>query len=175
MPSGGGLGIRAGEIWAYRAGQRTPLQPAKIIDPGEHYDASIRIRLVDDPGHAEKWVTRVKLPCQWHEAGAWLDQHPEAWPIEYAEPLPQPAAVDRVTITVAALRRVVRQEIAAVIREGRLAYSYEEAAAAVGLSPSSLQAAVRHFDLVPSYYGSKPLFRVEELKRWLETLPDEPR
>jgi DNA-binding XRE family transcriptional regulator len=58
----------------------------------------------------------------------------------------------------------------------RLALTYDEAAAAVGYSKQVIRAAIEHGDLVPSYgTRSKPVIRIAELERWLETLPTERR
>jgi len=71
------------------------------------------------------------------------------------------------------LRRIVREELQAILNvPPKIAYNYKEAATAVGLSQTSLQTAVRRNDLVPSYFGSKPVFTAEELARWVSTFPD---
>jgi hypothetical protein len=57
----------------------------------------------------------------------------------------------------------------------RLAYTYSEFAEAVGLSYQAIRAAVDRGELVPSYYGTKPLVRKKEGERWLESLPAERR
>lgn len=55
-----------------------------------------------------------------------------------------------------------------------LALSYEDAAAAVGLKSSRLiREAVEKGDLIPTYLNSKPVIRVSELERWLDTRPTE--
>jgi len=56
-----------------------------------------------------------------------------------------------------------------------LAVDTETAARLVGLSPSTIRALMRRGDLVPRYSGSKPIFIVDELRAFLETLPAEPR
>jgi hypothetical protein len=57
--------------------------------------------------------------------------------------------------------------------EVKLALSYDEAAAALGVSKKVLQIAVRNNELVASYPNSKPIFRLSELQRWLDSLPNE--
>ncbi len=56
-----------------------------------------------------------------------------------------------------------------------LALNYEDAAAACGYSVKVLREAVHNGELLPSYANTKPVFRVPELERWLESLPTEAR
>jgi excisionase family DNA binding protein len=53
------------------------------------------------------------------------------------------------------------------------AYTYDEAAAEVGLSKRAIEREVAENRLAPSYYRSKPIIRDAELQRWLEELPTE--
>jgi excisionase family DNA binding protein len=55
----------------------------------------------------------------------------------------------------------------------KLAYTYDEAAAEVGLSRRAIEREVSENRLVASYYRSKPLILNSELQRWLEALPTE--
>lgn len=57
----------------------------------------------------------------------------------------------------------------------KLAYTYDEAAAATGAGRRALQDAVRDGNLVASYVGTKPLIPADELERWLKSLPHEPQ
>lgn len=59
------------------------------------------------------------------------------------------------------------------VTHSRLALTLPEAAEAVGYSLESVRAAIRRGDLVPSYANSKPVVMVEELERWLRSLPAE--
>ena len=55
-----------------------------------------------------------------------------------------------------------------------LALSYEDAATAVGLKSTKLiRQAVTDGQLIPTFLNSKPVIRVSELDRWLDTLPAE--
>jgi len=56
-----------------------------------------------------------------------------------------------------------------------LALGYEDAATATGYSVKVLREAVANNELIPSYANTKPVFRIPELERWLESLPAEPR
>lgn len=56
----------------------------------------------------------------------------------------------------------------------RLALTYEEAAVAVGYSKTTIRQAIERGELVPSYgTKAKPVVRITELQRWLDTLPTE--
>lgn len=56
----------------------------------------------------------------------------------------------------------------------RLALTYDEAAAAVGYSKHVIRDAIDRGELAPSYGAkTKPVIRVTELQRWLDTLPTE--
>jgi len=55
----------------------------------------------------------------------------------------------------------------------KLSYSIQGLAAATELSVDSIQKAIKRNDLIPSYYGVKPLIPVEEARRWLSSLPNE--
>lgn len=57
----------------------------------------------------------------------------------------------------------------------KLAYTYEEAGEATGYSGTVIKRAVRDGDLSPSYANAKPVIREEELRRWLASLPAEPK
>lgn len=55
----------------------------------------------------------------------------------------------------------------------KLSYSLASLADATDLSVDSIQKAIKRDELVPSYYGSKPVVLVEEALRWLRSLPNE--
>jgi excisionase family DNA binding protein len=56
----------------------------------------------------------------------------------------------------------------------KLAYSYEEAAAALGISAKVLRNAVRDNELVATYVTTrKPVFRAADLEQWLDSKPTE--
>ena len=52
-----------------------------------------------------------------------------------------------------------------------LAVDTETAAKMLGLSPSTVRAHVRKGDLLPRYSGTKPVFTIEELHSFLDSLP----
>jgi hypothetical protein len=175
------LGIRTGEVWAYKRRLTGPLVPARILKPGAHYEAAIYIIILEGPESGTSlWTKRARLPCKWADREAWLDARPD-----FASELPpEPAEVEEFDppadmlfgMGEVALRRIVRDELQAVLNvPPKIAYTRREAARAVGLSESALSQAVRDYDLIPSYYNSKPLFTPEELRRWVGTFPDSPR
>lgn len=55
-----------------------------------------------------------------------------------------------------------------------LAYAIPEAAAAVGVSESTLRRAIADHSLIARYIGRKPVIQVRELDAWLESLPSLP-
>lgn len=73
------------------------------------------------------------------------------------------------------VRRVVREEIVRLLADKpfRLALTLPEAAAACGYSLGTIRKAIDDNYLVPAYANAKPVIMVEELERWLRTLPDE--
>ena len=77
------------------------------------------------------------------------------------------------------VRRVVREELDAQGIDGthplRVALTLRDAAAATGYSLEVIRQQIRKSYLVPSYANSKPVVMVEELLRWLRTLPADPR
>ncbi len=177
MPMGGELGIQTGEYWAYRPGTTLPPVRALILNPGQHYDANIRIRLVDDPAVVELWTTRAKLPCKWSQLEIYLLEHPDV-PRAYPptpEPgeQPDPGAV-RMAFTANELRSIIHDEVVNALGAQKIAYTLQEAATATGVSTTLIRAAVRRHDLPASYAGTKPLFTPEALRAWIDSLPPEP-
>lgn len=57
------------------------------------------------------------------------------------------------------------------VEKPTLSYSYEEFAVATGLSLSSIKKAVAEGRLTPSYEKSKPLIRLKEGQRFVDSLP----
>ncbi|GEP49194.1 helix-turn-helix domain-containing protein [Microbacterium saccharophilum] len=55
-----------------------------------------------------------------------------------------------------------------------IAVDHVTAAAAIGISPSRLRHHVRLGDITPHFSGSKPLYAVSELQRFIEALPTHP-
>lgn len=55
----------------------------------------------------------------------------------------------------------------------KLSYSLKSLAEATDLSVDSIQNAIKKDELVPSYYGSKPIILRDEARRWLASLPNE--
>lgn len=177
MPIGREHGIRTGEYWAFRPGTTRPLERALILNPGLHYDANIRIRLVDDPAVVERWSTRAKLPCKWSDLEDYLQAHPDV-PRGHPEPpepseQPDPGAV-RMAFTANELRAIIHDEVVNAIGAQKVAYSLGEAATAAGVSTSAIRAAVKRHDLVAVYVGTKPLFTPESLRAWVDRLPEDP-
>lgn len=56
----------------------------------------------------------------------------------------------------------------------KLSYTYDEAAAAVGVSSRTIRQLVADGDLTAKYIGRKPVIKATELSDWLDTLPSEP-
>ncbi|WP_448255947.1 hypothetical protein [Microbacterium aurum] len=55
-----------------------------------------------------------------------------------------------------------------------VALDHVSAAAAVGISPSRLRHHVRLGDVTPHFSGSKPLYSIAELQRFVDSLPTRP-
>ncbi|MBN8423246.1 hypothetical protein JF531_01775 [Microbacterium esteraromaticum] len=176
MPFGGELGIRSGEIWAYRQRTTHPLQRAFILNPGHSYDASIRIRLIDNRDVAELWTARAKLPCKWAYVEDYLLKHPDV-PREYpppSEPEDRDMASYRMSFSANELRAVIHDEVSKALGVQKIAYTRTEEAIATGVSVSMIDTAVKRNELIANYAGTKPLFLADELRRWVSTLPEDP-
>lgn len=175
------LGIHAGEVWAYKHRLTGPLVPARVLKPGEHYEAPIEVIILEGPeAGTSLWTRRGRLPCKWDDREAWLKAHPG-----FAHELPtEEPDVKEFDVPAGmlfgmgerALRRIVREELQAILNiPPKIAYTRREAAKAVGLSESTVSTAVQDGSLIASYYNSKPLFTPEELRRWVSSLPEYPR
>ncbi|WP_457149742.1 hypothetical protein [Mycobacteroides abscessus] len=57
----------------------------------------------------------------------------------------------------------------------KLSYNRKEAAAELGISLFKLDAEKRAGRIFPRYAHGVPLYEHDELKRWLEALPSEPK
>ncbi|MFK3835793.1 hypothetical protein [Microbacterium sp. NPDC087868] len=77
------------------------------------------------------------------------------------------------------VRDAIREELELVVNIGalpqRVALNLKDAAAACGYSVDSIRFAIDRNELVPAYANTKPVIMVEELVRWVPTLPDQPR
>jgi len=179
MPMGGELGIKRGEIWAYKLRLVGPLVPARVVSPGTHYGAEIEIIILEGPTERQRVSThRARLPCLWDEREKWLTAHPEfrrelpPQPAEVEDPFELPADV-LFGMGEKVLRRIIREELQAVLSiPPKLSYTYKEAARATGMSESAIRAAVRNYDLTPVSYNSKPLFTEEELRSWVKSFKE---
>lgn len=56
---------------------------------------------------------------------------------------------------------------------GNLAYNLQDYAKSMGISVSSVRTKIRAGEVIPSYWGDKPLIPIEEAKRVLANLPTE--
>lgn len=57
----------------------------------------------------------------------------------------------------------------------KLAYTYDEAALACGVSVDVIRRAVNKGDLIPVYPTRRPVIQADELREWLTTQPTTPR
>ncbi|MEU9806263.1 hypothetical protein [Mycobacterium sp. NPDC050853] len=57
----------------------------------------------------------------------------------------------------------------------KIGYNRAEAADALGISIDKLDQEYKAGRICPKYTGKKPLYSPDELKRWLESLPSEPK
>jgi len=80
----------------------------------------------------------------------------------------------------AEVRRIVREELSqhvtqptAVDRSEKVAVSVAEAAKLVGYSDSFMRTMIHNHHLVASYANSKAVIEIEELRRWVRSLPNE--
>lgn len=55
-----------------------------------------------------------------------------------------------------------------------VAFDHNSAAQALGISPTRLRQHVRMGDLTPHFSGSKPLYLISDLERFIEHLPTRP-
>ncbi|WP_198519588.1 MULTISPECIES: helix-turn-helix domain-containing protein [unclassified Microbacterium] len=174
--------VHRGDIWAYATTLTGPLVPARIVVPPSYYGDAIRIRRLDDPNLDEMWVDRKRLPCEWEDVETFLATHPQIRRAEQPTDLDESeqrfrdAADELFGAGRLALQVIIRDAVARALQQPpKLAYTYAEAAVAVGVSPATLRNEVAASRLIPSFVGSKPIFTAEELTRWLRSLPAEPR
>lgn len=59
------------------------------------------------------------------------------------------------------------------IEKQTLSYSIAEAAVATGMGVTKINEAIRDGRIIPTYWDSKPLIRVDVLRDFLESLPAE--
>lgn len=57
----------------------------------------------------------------------------------------------------------------------KLAYTFEEAGEAIGVSAATIRKLVRDSYLIAKYPTSRPVILVEDLRSYIESCPDEPR
>jgi excisionase family DNA binding protein len=60
------------------------------------------------------------------------------------------------------------------VSQGKIAYSVEEAAAAVGYSDWTIRQAIKNHELFPRYAGRKAVILHDDLYEWVANLPLEP-
>lgn len=168
--------IEAGQIWAYRPGENRPLERVRILDPGSHYDAYIRIEFMEHPGKPQIDVKRVKLPCQWDRLEEYIVQKQEKYDRESKERARMEAGLP--PRPMGGLNITEREEVVllALDRVGTLpiAYDLKSAAQAVGYSEGTLRLAINRHELLPRYANSKPIILRDELYEWAHSLPYEP-
>ncbi|WP_166404652.1 helix-turn-helix domain-containing protein [Labedella endophytica] len=131
-------------------------------------DALRTERDLDTP--EKSWLGETVLHIQ-------RETHPEVsrafTPERRREPNPDVEIEPPLPIGVAMMRKIVREELREALGVPKIAYTIDEAAAACGVGRSSLYRAINTHQLGPRYFGSKPLFQEEELRRWIASLPDE--
>lgn len=174
------LGIRRNEIWAYKYHLAGPLVPARVLAPGQHYDAGIEILMLEGPTKGTRlWTRRSRLPCKWEERESWLSTRPDFrrdFPVvEEVQDAFELPADSLFGMGERALRRIVREELQAILNvPPKVGYNAKEAAAALGVSTSTIYVLVKQNRIVPSYIGSRAIFPRDELERYVMGLPDEP-
>lgn len=77
-------------------------------------------------------------------------------------------------VTADKIRQPVREELLRAQHQP-LAYSIEEAAAAVGVSSSTIKNHIRLHNLIARYPHSRSVIEASELHEWLQHLPTEPK
>lgn len=163
------LGIRKGEIWAYRQGANEPLVPVRITDPGTHYDARIDIESIAGSPYMRTSVKRVKLPCKW--------EHVEEYKARYnAIQARKDAQKALSTRHVPPYEPVKEQEILILVTLDNkvtqpIAYNVQSAGAAVGYSAGTIYKALQNGELTARYANSKAIITHEELHAWVKSLP----
>lgn len=81
-------------------------------------------------------------------------------------------------VSEAMVRRVVREELVhqlSVFPGSVVSYSVPGAAAATGYSSSVIHSLVRSFEIPAHYANSKPVILAEDLQKWVQSLPGDPR
>ena len=170
------LGIKAGEVWAYREGKNAPLTRARVIDPGTHYDAYITVQLIDHPNLEHRVVKRVKLPCKWERLDDYLEstrldrEAEESLRQKIADAAENAPFNEKFGVS---LPEILALQVWKIDRSGvpPIAYDMKSAARAVGLSVTSIRHAVTAGELKPRYSGSKRLIGHVELLEWFNHLP----
>ncbi|MCI2959135.1 hypothetical protein MN032_15700 [Agromyces atrinae] len=132
---------------------------------------------VDRPHEGAFSVHRQKLKCKWEDVERYLAERPEfddSPSTRAEEPPAEPTALELYNLSQETYRRILRHELELALQAPKLAYTYRQAAEAVGISEGLLRGQVREGWLNPVYIASKPIFTVDELKRWLASLPGHP-
>jgi hypothetical protein len=165
------LGIKAGEIWAFRESSTVPLMRARIIDPGTHYDAYIQSVLIDYAGQPSRSGRRRKYPCKWERLEDYLERERDnvlerrgGGAMARVEP---PVPSEGLNVKEPELLALVVGKVAPT----PIAYGIAAAANAVGYSETTIRHEITNGMLRARYANSKPVILHDELWKWAHNLP----
>lgn len=166
--------LKADQLWAYRPGGNRPLEKVRIVKPGDHYGALIRIELLEHPGQRHEYVKRVKLPCRWEALEDYLEIQREKLEEQRARKErerretsapPPPPIREQEAIVLLTLDNVGTLPIA---------YDIKAAGAMVGYSEGTIRLAISRGELFPRYANSKGIILRDDLHEWAHNLPYAP-
>ncbi|GLK17192.1 hypothetical protein GCM10017602_16740 [Herbiconiux flava] len=146
--------------------QQARLSPAEVAAAAGMNRSTVSRRLLEGADMPIADVFRIALACGVDP----VEMFAESGRVETGASSGAQAQTNRLA---AFVRTIVREEL---LRSdnAKIAYSIPEAADAAGLSTTSIRNAIARNDLVPSFYGPKPLLPRAELERWLVAMPSEP-
>ncbi|WP_158861984.1 hypothetical protein [Leifsonia sp. AG29] len=160
--------MRVGQVWAWRPEKGKPIERARLLDVDDN--VHVRAELIDRPEPCEVVDRAGTFWCPWDQLGDELEE--------------RVAIGVRLEMARAGVLEATRADavnegpIAVKVRapgeaSARVAYSLEDAALECGVSPSFLRSFVRRNDLVVHYALSKAIILAEDLRAWVQSLPEE--
>lgn len=168
--------LKADQLWAYRPGSNRPLERVRIVDPGTHYGALIRIERLEHLGESHAYVKRVKLPCRWDRLEAYLASQRVKLEEERAERARSEVEAPPRPMDGLNLKGHEAVVLLTLDNIGTLpiAYDIKSAGAMVGYSEGTIRLAISRGQLFPRYANSKGVILREDLHAWAHNLPYAP-